>query len=180
MPLKGRYNYCLHFTEKMGFRKAFNSAKVTQPERSRAGASHSSRLNSKPSCVTTELCTRQYWFFWAKWRAEFGPIKTVIERLCLECSIYKSRRWNSWASTYAGAVLRNEQSSVSLTSQSLGRKTHHHVSMWTCSSRSCCSEQVWSKESSLDRKTGGLDKTWWEWLVSAPWYLGLHLGWLEG
>ena len=141
---------------KMRPRKAFSSPKITQPERSRAGASHSGRPASKPTCVTTEPCTRQYLFFWGKWRAEFGFINTVIERLCLECSIYQSVRWNNWASTYARRcfkpwIYRNEQSSVSLTSscsQSLRRKagsTSPRASMWTCSSRSCCSEQVWSR-----------------------------------
>lgn len=57
-------------------------------------------------------------------------------------------------------VYRNEQSSVSLalrSSQSLRWKAWNTllcVSMWTCRSCLCCSEQVWSTESSLAREEG--------------------------
>ena len=75
---------------KMRPRKAVRAPKITQPERSRAEALYSDGPTSKPSCVTSEpynLCS-------SHWRAEFGFIKTVIERLGFEGSIYKWVMWN--------------------------------------------------------------------------------------
>lgn len=67
-------------------------------------------------------------------------------------------------------------------SQALRRKagsTSPHASMWTCSSRSCCSEQVWSTESFLDEEGWEFRQGMVRMACLCSLMSGLHLGWLE-